>query len=145
MAAELPDKLYFKIGEVSRISGVKPFVLRYWETEFPALAPKRRGSKQRLYRKEDVELILLIKKMLYQDRFTIAGARRRLGRRPVEPGRAEGEERGEGLREDLQKKNEAIKVFQNLLKQISKDIQELKKVLQTRTKSSGGSGRGAVW
>lgn len=150
MAAELPDKLYFKIGEVSRISGVKPFVLRYWETEFHALAPERRGSKQRLYRKEDVELILLIKKMLYQDRFTIAGAKRRLGGRPVEPGRAKGEDAGavervEGLREDLQKKNEEIKVFQNLLKQISKDIQELKKVLQTRTKSSGGSGRGAVW
>ena len=53
MGKKVPDKLYFRIGEVSRITGIKPFVLRYWETEFPRLAPLRRGSKQRLYRKED--------------------------------------------------------------------------------------------
>ncbi|MCX5858967.1 MAG: MerR family transcriptional regulator [Proteobacteria bacterium] len=136
MAAELPDKLYFKIGEVSRISGVKSFVLRYWETEFPGLAPERRGSKQRLYRKEDVELILLIKKMLYQDRFTIAGAKRVLSGRLAEkaPASAEEDEREETLKAGLRKKDTEIKTYQNLLKQVNKELQELKKILQTRTK-----------
>lgn len=139
MAAELPDKLYFKIGEVSRISGVKPFVLRYWETEFSGLSPERRGSKQRLYRKEDVELILLIKKMLYQDRFTIAGAKRVLSGRlaekaPAAAEEAEKDEREETLKAGLRKKDTEIKTYQNLLKQVNKELQELKKILQTRTK-----------
>lgn len=139
MAAELPDKLYFKIGEVSRISGVKPFVLRYWETEFSGLSPERRGSKQRLYRKEDVELILLIKKMLYQDRFTIAGAKRVLSGRlaekvPATAEEAEEDEREEYLKAGLRKKDTEIKTYQNLLKQVNKELQELKKILQARTK-----------
>jgi DNA-binding transcriptional MerR regulator len=136
VAAELPDKLFFKIGEVSRISGVKPFVLRYWETEFSGLSPERRGSKQRLYRKEDVELILLIKKMLYQDRFTIAGAKRVLSGRLAEkaPAAAEEDEREETLKAGLRKKDTEIKTYQNLLKQVNKELQELKKILQTRTK-----------
>ncbi len=71
-------KLYYRIGEVSRITGVKPYVLRYWESEFRWMSPAKSRSKQRLYRKKDIETILLIKKLLYDERFTIAGAKQRL-------------------------------------------------------------------
>ena len=73
-----PDKRYFRIGEVSRITGVKPYVLRYWESEFRWMAPQKSRSKQRLYRRRDIDMILLIKKLLYEQRFTIAGARKKL-------------------------------------------------------------------
>ena len=69
------DKLYFKIGEVAEIVGVEPYVLRYWETEFRALRPQKSRSKQRVYRRKDVETVLKIKHLLYDRRFTIAGAR----------------------------------------------------------------------
>jgi DNA-binding transcriptional MerR regulator len=75
---EIPDKLYFKIGEVSEILGVEPYVLRYWETEFSALSPKKSGTGHRLYRRKDVELLLRIKHLLYEKRFTIEGARQSL-------------------------------------------------------------------
>jgi DNA-binding transcriptional MerR regulator len=71
-------KRYYRIGEVSRITGVKPYVLRYWESEFRWMAPQKSRSKQRLYRRRDIDMILLIKKMLYEQRFTIAGARKKL-------------------------------------------------------------------
>ncbi len=73
---EIPDKLYFRIGEVSRLAGIKPYVLRFWETEFPGLGPKKSGSGHRLYRRKDVELVLEIKRLLYDKRFTIEGARK---------------------------------------------------------------------
>src|SRR6476469_4067736 len=75
---EIPDKLYFKIGEVSDLLGVEPYVLRYWETEFSVLSPKKSGTGHRLYRRKDVELLLRIKHLLYEKRFTIAGARQSL-------------------------------------------------------------------
>ena len=75
---EIPDKLYFRIGEVSRLAGVKAYVLRYWETEFPGIGPKKSGSNHRLYRRKDVELILEIKQLLYEKRYTIEGARKQL-------------------------------------------------------------------
>lgn len=78
VAALLGDKLYFKIGEVARIVGVKPYVLRYWETEFSILKPGKTRSKHRLYRRRDVELLLRIKDLLHTRRFTIEGARKKL-------------------------------------------------------------------
>lgn len=75
---ELSEKRYYRIGEVSRITGVKPHVLRYWESEFRWMAPAKSRSKQRLYRKRDIEIIRLLKRLLYDERFTIAGARKRL-------------------------------------------------------------------
>jgi DNA-binding transcriptional MerR regulator len=75
---EIPDKLYFKIGEVSDLLGVEAYVLRYWETEFPVLSPKKSGTGHRLYRRKDVELLLRIKHLLYDKRFTIEGARQSL-------------------------------------------------------------------
>jgi DNA-binding transcriptional MerR regulator len=75
----IPDKLFYKIGEVSRIVGVEPYVLRYWETEFPFLKPRKNKSGQRVYIKKDVEFLLYIKRLLYQERYTIEGVRKRLG------------------------------------------------------------------
>ena len=77
-APEIPDKLYFKIGEVSELLGVEPYVLRYWETEFTVLSPKKSGTGHRLYRRKDVELLLRIKHLLRDKRFTIEGARQTL-------------------------------------------------------------------
>ena len=76
---EIPDnKRFFRIGEVSRIIGVKPYVLRYWESEFPTLKPRRADSKQRTYRKEDIETLGEIKRLLYEEKLTIEGAKKRL-------------------------------------------------------------------
>jgi DNA-binding transcriptional MerR regulator len=86
-AGELPDKLFFKIGEVSRITGLAPYVLRYWETEFPQIRPRKGVGGQRVYRREDVEAVLEIRRMLHAEGYTIAGARRKLGRgRPAAAG-----------------------------------------------------------
>jgi DNA-binding transcriptional MerR regulator len=88
---QIPDKDDFKIGEVCDIAGVKPFVLRYWETEFPELAPAKGAGGQRTYSRVDVQLILRIKHLLYEERFTVAGAKKRLAEeaQPAKPaGRA---------------------------------------------------------
>jgi DNA-binding transcriptional MerR regulator len=77
----VPKKLYYKIREVCEIIGVEAHVLRYWETEFPALSPPKSKSGQRTYRPKDIELLLQIRKLLYEDGFTIAGARKRLSSR----------------------------------------------------------------
>ncbi|MGB0125331.1 MAG: MerR family transcriptional regulator [Silvibacterium sp.] len=71
----IPDKLYFRIGDVAKLCGVEAYVLRFWETEFPQLKPNKSGTGQRLYRRRDVELALRIKQLLYADGYTIAGAR----------------------------------------------------------------------
>lgn len=81
---QLPDKLYFKIGEVADIVGVKPYVLRYWESEFTIIKPAKTRSKHRLYRRKDVETLLQIKRLLHEQRFTIEGARKRLKSLPKE-------------------------------------------------------------
>ena len=85
---EIPDKLYFRIGEVSRLAGIKPYVLRFWETEFSSLGPKKSGKGHRLYRRKDVELVLEIKRLLYDKRYTIEGARKFLEARPKTDGAA---------------------------------------------------------
>ena len=72
------DRLYYRIGEVSRITGLKPHVLRYWESEFKVIKPYKAGSLQRLYRKKDLEIIQKIKKLLYEEGFTIAGAKKKI-------------------------------------------------------------------
>jgi DNA-binding transcriptional MerR regulator len=82
---DIPDKLYFKIGEVSQIAALPTSVLRFWETEFKGIRPKRTSSGQRLYRRQEVEQILLIKDLLYQKKFTIKGAKRYLKSRDKDP------------------------------------------------------------
>ena len=73
-----PNKLFYRIGEVSRISGLEQHVLRYWETEFPQIKPDKGKSKQRLYSKKDLDAVLLIKQLLYKEGYTISGARKKL-------------------------------------------------------------------
>lgn len=85
MSRELPDKLYYKIGEVAKLTGIKPHVLRYWESEFGALRPSKSRSKQRLYRQKDIDRILFLKDLLYNQGYTIAGARKRLRGKAAEP------------------------------------------------------------
>ncbi len=74
----IPEKAYFRIGEVSKILSVEPYVIRYWETEFKTVRPVRTKAAQRLYRKKDVEALLTIRNLLYQQRFTISGAKKHL-------------------------------------------------------------------
>src|SRR5213594_4150740 len=78
----VPKKLYYRIGEVCEIVGVQPHVLRYWESEFPRLSPPKNKAGQRTYRPRDIELLLHIRKLLYEDGFTIAGARKKLASEP---------------------------------------------------------------
>lgn len=85
---EIPDKVFFRIGEVGSLTGVKPYVLRYWETEFRHLRPRKSKSGQRLYRRGDIELVLRIKELLWARKFTIAGARTELSRRKTSPSRS---------------------------------------------------------
>jgi DNA-binding transcriptional MerR regulator len=80
MNVSIPDKSYFRIGEVSRLLGVQPYVIRYWESEFKTVRPIRTRSDQRLYRHKDVEELLMIRQLLYDENFTINGARKRLGK-----------------------------------------------------------------
>jgi DNA-binding transcriptional MerR regulator len=78
MQKQIPNKLFFKIGEVCEITDTQPYVLRYWESEFPSLAPAKNSSGQRIYRRRDIETVLRIKQLLYEEGFTIAGAKKRL-------------------------------------------------------------------
>jgi DNA-binding transcriptional MerR regulator len=78
MDRQIPNKLFFKIGEVCEITDTQPYVLRYWESEFPALAPAKNSSGQRIYRRRDIETVVRIKQLLYDEGFTIAGAKKRL-------------------------------------------------------------------
>jgi DNA-binding transcriptional MerR regulator len=97
VSARIPDKLYFKIGEVAEIAGVEPYVLRFWESEFPILSPRKAESGHRVYRRKDVETVIRIRELLYQKRYTIEGARKRLN-----PRRADGpEERTEDTLEQV--------------------------------------------
>lgn len=82
---EIPAKLYFRIGEASSVIGVEPHVLRYWETEFRSIRPKKSARGQRVYSRRDVETLVRIKELLYNHGFTIAGAKRRLREKGIEP------------------------------------------------------------
>ena len=116
MKARLPDKIYFKIGEVSEIVGVEAYVLRYWETEFEILKPSKAPSRHRLYKKKDVELLLEIKRLLYAEGFTIEGARKRL----KEMRREE---------KDQLKLPLADQKYRNALVKLKREIQSLRKML----------------
>ena len=113
MDIEIPDKTYFRIGEVSKILGVEPYVVRYWETEFKTVKPIRTKSEQRLYRRKDLEELALIRNLLYRDRFTIAGAKKKiqeLHRETPETGAAD-----EQCREKLRSIKQELKAIRDLL------------------------------
>ena len=110
--SSIPDKLYFKIGEVSEITGIEPYVLRYWESEFKIVSPSRTHSKQRLYRNKDLELILEIKKLLYEEKFTIAGAKKKL-------------QKTKGLKDQQMKLELPEKRFREALIRVKKELEDL--------------------
>ncbi len=126
MATEIPDKLFFKIGEVAKITGVKPHVLRYWESEFKLLKPSKSSTGQRVYQKKDVEKVFAIKKLLYDEKYTIAGAKRRLMRSGKEekPERAPKEKRQLSMAFDNQ---ELVSLLQDLKKELREIADILKK------------------
>ncbi len=115
---QIPDKNFFSIGEASKITGVKPYVLRYWESEFKLLRPARRESGHRKYTRKDLEVIGEIKELLYERRFSIAGAKRHL--------LEERKNKKEELKLDWEKDSAAI----STLKETKKAIKEILKILE---------------
>ena len=111
------DKFYYKIGEVSEITGVEPYVLRYWESEFDIVSPSRTKAKQRLYKKRDIELILEIKELLYKEQFTIAGAKRNL----------KGTHSRENKESQVSLSQQGTK---NILKDVKNELQIIKGILE---------------
>ena len=116
LAVVIPEKIYFKIGEVSEIVGVEPYVLRYWETEFDLLKPSKAPSRHRLYKKKDVELLLDIKRLLYTEGFTIEGARKKLKEVKKEE-------------KDQLKLPLADQKYKTALAKIKKDLESLRRLL----------------
>jgi DNA-binding transcriptional MerR regulator len=115
-ATQIPDKFHFKIGEVSRILGVKPYVLRFWESEF-RLTPAKNRSQHRVYKRQEVETLLEIKQLLYEERFTIEGARVKLKERL--------KDRQKQLKLDL-----ADNPYRSTLRQVKKDLVKIKAMLR---------------
>ena len=112
MEALIPDKFYFKIGEMAQITSLRPSVLRYWETEFESLKPNKSRTGQRLYTKNDLELILEIKKLLYSEKHTIEGARKKLTSR--------GKLREPKLTESYLNTNKVIEVMHEIKEELTK-------------------------
>ena len=126
---KIPNKLFFKIGEVCELTDTQPYVLRYWESEFPALAPAKNNSGQRIYRRRDIETILRIKTLLYEEGFTIAGAKKRL----------EQELKGssEGQRSDSDQV--VADPLKEKIQEIKNELKDLLSVLESDDGSSGPS------
>lgn len=119
MEAELPEKKYYKIGEISRITSLKPSVLRFWETEFKELRPPKSRTGQRLYTRHEVELLLEIKRLLYTERLTIDGARKRLT----------ADRRESSLRSEVvAPKSESE--YRTLIKEIQEELHSIKTMLR---------------
>ncbi|MGB3210178.1 MAG: MerR family transcriptional regulator [Desulforhopalus sp.] len=119
MKATIPDKLYFKIGEVAKMADVPTHVLRYWESEFSGISPKRANSKQRLYKRQDVEMILNIKTLLHEQGYTIAGARKLL-------------ESGQLPSQAVDEAKPIIAKVSNKLQTIKQELKELQDLLTTK-------------
>ena len=103
MRVSIPDRSFFRIGEVSRLLGVEPYVIRYWESEFKTVRPIRTRSDQRLYRHKDVEELLTIRKLLYEENFTINGARKQLQKMRGEEAVAPQVDSRDGLLDEIEK------------------------------------------
>lgn len=143
MTIAIPEKQYFKIGEVSEILDVEPYVLRYWESEFKILKPTRTRARQRLYHKKDLELLVEIKHLLYDEKFTIAGAKKRLqemkkqasaekkGKKPTRSlrGRQE-EELPEATDSQQTLLSDSHPDYRELLLEIKKELKELRNILE---------------
>ena len=153
----IPEKLFFKIGEVCELAGVQAHVLRYWESEFPMLAPQKNRAGQRVYRKRDVEMALRIKELLYEDQYTIAGAKKRLtndlrGGGKVKTGAADSDEgyvpAGRSAAQRLSKtatarlaSSDGMKTAEdrNALRRLAAELRELLAMLDKENQSSASS------
>jgi len=164
-AVAIPEKLFFKIGEVCELAGVQAHVLRYWESEFPMLAPQKNRAGQRVYRKRDVEISLRIKELLYEDQYTIAGAKKRLAQEIRTGGKLRvveaGEEGAGGLAQlpfqsisadataapvfnaSSTSENAAARTMEErlALRRIATELRELLGLLEAETKASGSSAK----
>jgi DNA-binding transcriptional MerR regulator len=132
-AQEIPDKLYFRIGEVARLAAIKPYVLRFWETEFPSLGPKKSGTGHRLYRRKDVEQVLEIKQLLYEKRYTIEGARKFLENRGKAAVPVTGPARASRRKTAAAGKGQSGLLFENasaLAATVRKELEEILKLLK---------------
>ena len=114
-------KLYYSIGEVSEMTGLKQYVLRYWETEFPTLKPQKNRAGNRIYRQKDIDEILKIKKLLYEEKFTIKGARNQLRLERARASKAESQKQGEAV--------ETNERYRELLKTVKKELLEILDIL----------------
>ncbi len=145
MTIAIPEKQYFKIGEVSEILDVEPYVLRYWESEFKILKPTRTRARQRLYHKKDLELLLEIKHLLYDEKFTIAGAKKRLqemkkqssaekraNRRPARTAKDkdESESSDSMTLKDANTPSMEHADYREILLEIKKELKELRSILE---------------
>jgi len=150
-AVAIPEKLFFKIGEVCELAGVQAHVLRYWESEFSMLAPQKNRAGQRVYRKRDVEMALKIKELLYEDQYTIAGAKKRLANELRGGGKLKvvASDDDDGSAGDLQGTDETFAKAASLarsavrprtaaeqegLKRIASELRELLSLLEKETK-----------
>jgi DNA-binding transcriptional MerR regulator len=123
------DRSFYRIGEVSRITDTKPFVLRYWETEFPTLQPVKSPKGHRLYRRKDVDTVLLIKRLLYDEGFTIAGARRHL--REVSGGQESHSESSEAKRDSARHSDGAANISRKVLLDLRDSLRAFLTLLET--------------
>jgi DNA-binding transcriptional MerR regulator len=141
MTVAIPEKQYFKIGEVSEILDVEPYVLRYWESEFKILKPTRTRARQRLYHKKDLELLMEIKHLLYDEKFTIAGAKKRLqemkkqtsaekkAKKPAKTIKTKDESDNSEARNDNSPSMEHSD-YREILIEIKKELKELRSILE---------------
>lgn len=140
MTIAIPEKQYFKIGEVSEILNVEPYVLRYWESEFKILKPTRTRARQRLYHKKDLELLMEIKHLLYDEKFTIAGAKKRLQEMKKQSAAEKRAKKGEKtVKTKEEPPSEGTEETQNnfersdyreILLEIKKELKELRAILE---------------
>lgn len=114
--AHIPEKLYFKIGEVAALTNVKPYVLRYWESEFHIIHPKKSLSRQRVYTRSDVETIIEIRRLLYKEKYTLDGAKKKIKEIMAEKAK----------QLDLAFKDEK---YQNAIRTVKKELHSIKKIL----------------
>jgi DNA-binding transcriptional MerR regulator len=115
MRVEIPDKTYFRIGEVSKILGVEPYVVRYWESEFKTVKPVRTRSDQRLYRRKDLEELTVIRNLLYQERFTIAGAKKKLSEQKKDDHPPAARSAGKDVKKTLNKVRDGLKEIRKMI------------------------------
>ena len=121
-------KLFYKIGEVCKITNTEPYVLRYWETEFPFLAPQKNKSGQRIYKESDIEMVFMIKKLLYEDCYTIAGARKKLEQSLKEKKKPAKAEAKAGKKSSIKPSAQEAHL-KGMLKKIKKELEDLLEIL----------------